>query len=467
MAGPSRPQRNAGNSLAKPATKRAYTFDSPDWLVDLVAKNAKKADIPENYLSSKLQELATDDSKSLYPAKKKRKSVIASEDLDLMEQEKDMRQAELDRVASTHAESSTAGAAANQKAPIATSNRNLALQDVESSASLFVPESLTLPSWYTSLHETHLKKLKRATPDQNQAIKALSSMKTCMENCEKKTSAPTRAQLEKLFDELRDHIHKAEILLKVDKLIVRKAFMLHETSGLPRIFASPKVDYPWDIRADARQLYRRWREGVFEIDPLRGIKSSKDKDRASDSIDPAWKHRVSPKFYGEGNLIPGQWWPTQLTTVRDGAHGSPQGGIYGEKEKGAYSLVLSGGGPAYGDEDNGDEIWYSGTDGSNFTPTENTTRLIESCNHIHNQVRVLRSHQLPKNNPYRPEVGLRYDGLYEVVEQKLVDREKARYKFKLVRSKGQFPIRCRNNAASRPTRFEIDEDDKLRRSGRS
>ncbi|KAF2680981.1 hypothetical protein K458DRAFT_310172 [Lentithecium fluviatile CBS 122367] len=356
-----------------------------------------------------------------------------------------------------------------------TSRKSSAKPSGEPSNSPFVPEvkesehtPLDLPDWYKNIKNTSqaMKQLsKRPSSDQTQALIALQSMKGCMDRCEKEGVTP--AQLAKLFEELRDHVHKAEILLKVDRLVVRKAKMLEEATGLPRIFAAKRVDFPWDLKADAFQLYNRWRMQVFELDILRGIRARPGTDRGADSIDPTWPYRVSAKFYGEGNLVLGQWWPTQLTTVRDGAHGSPQAGIFGEKGMGAYSVVLSGTGSSYyNDEDNGNDIWYSGTDGQNFTPTDNTNRLIETCDTLHNPVRVLRSHNLPNSNPYRPEVGFRYDGLYDVVEKKLVHAAKQKYKFHLVRCKGQFPIRCEDNAARRPTRFEIAEDDRLRKSGR-
>jgi hypothetical protein len=442
MVDRARPRKSVDDSLVEPAagTKRAFTFESPDWLVELAVENARKANMPLDFLNTQLNALVTDDA-SVHPVKKRKESL--GKDHDMVDQEKRTRK---------------------QESSISSCNLK------EYPGSLFAPKTKELPSWYTKIKTTDrgMKQLgKSPSSDQNQANKALSSMKGCMERCEKKTLANqvanTPAQLEKLFEELRDHVHKAEVLLKVDKFILRKAKILEEDTGLPRIFTSAKADYPWDLKVDAYQLYLRWHEGIFEIDLLRGITVHKGKDRAADRIAESWKGKYSAKFYGEGNLVPGQWWPTQLTTFRDGAHGSPQGGIYGEKEKGAYSVVLSGG--TYDDEDNGVEIWYSGTDGRLYMPTENTNRLIES-HKLQNEIRVLRSHQLPKNNPYRPVVGLRYDGCYKVHNMKLIDPEKQKYKFKLVRCEGQFPIRCEDNAARRPTRFEIDEDDRLRKSGR-
>lgn len=239
--------------------------------------------------------------------------------------------------------------------------------------------------------------------------------------------------------------------------------------GLPTIFMAEKVNYPWDLRADAYQLYLRWYDQDFVPDLLRGIITRHGKNRASDSIDPEWRKNqslgTSANFHGQGNLVLGQWWPTQLCAVRDRAHGSPQGGISGLKGQGAFSIVLSTGG--YQDRDEGDEIWYTGTEAKTNEPTENTQRLIESCEQFPDRpVRVLRSAQLPLKNPYRPNVGLRYDGLYKVVGMEQMVEGKEDYLFHLVRCENQYPIRCQANAARRPTKYEEEEFKKLRDNGR-
>ena len=139
-------------------------------------------------------------------------------------------------------------------------------------------------------------------------------------------------------------------------------------------------------------------------------------------------------------------------------------GIFGEKDKGAYSIVLSGGTP-YHDQDDGDVIHYSGTEGKDFTPTENTLHLVRSAE-LGNEIRVIRSCHLPKKNPYRPELGLRYDGLYTVKYYIIVDQKSAIYRFRLERCAGQEPIRCEDNGARRPTIFEVEEYKRLTEKGR-
>lgn len=135
-------------------------------------------------------------------------------------------------------------------------------------------------------------------------------------------------------------------------------------------------------------------------------------------------------------------------------------GIFGEKDNGAYSIVLSGGN-GYHDQDDGDAIEYSGTEGKDGKPTENTLHLITSAR-IGNPIRVIRSAQLRKTNKYRPELGLRYDGLYTVKSYMLVNDNKAMYRFKLQRCGDQEPIRCEDNAARRPTLYEVQEYKKLK-----
>jgi hypothetical protein len=360
----------------------------------------------------------------------------------------------------------------------------------DAETALFIPETnaeakfgkFEQPAWYkniktdSTLYKLWLKKRNI------QAEVSLSRMKECIKRCEDiRTSTK---ELPKIFNELRNEIHKAEITLEVDGNLLRKNFMLHST-GIVGIFISKRVEYPWDIRADAFQLYNRWKQQDFKIDLLRHIVTKKEGKRNADSIAPDWLH--SADYYGEGDLVLGQWWPTQLCTVRDSAHGAAQGGIYGHIGRGVFSIVLSGGeGYGYKDEDNGDDLWYSGTvskdpmktltrnlnnndqqlgDDNALGATTNTRLLIESCDRIKNDVRVIRSHNLPKSNAYRPEVGFRYDGLYKVVAYELVDREKSAYRFNLKRCPGQHPIRYEDNATRRPTTYEINEYRRLKLEG--
>jgi hypothetical protein len=318
--------------------------------------------------------------------------------------------------------------------------------------SLFIDQiekypTLHLPQWYLDigLSSRPMTELLKRRP---QELAALESLKDCIGRCEKQLG-----DRRKLIDDLRDHVHKAEFLPNITKYVIRTARILVLQNGLPRIFRED-ANFPPDLKADAYQLYLRWTRGEFSQDILRGINTVKGKDRTSDRLDQSYrvKHPTTAKFYGDNGLVLGQCWPTQLCTVRDGAHGSSQGGIFGEKEKGAYSIVLSGG--HYHDKDDGDTIDYCGTDGKDSKPTEATQHMITSAG-LGNPIRVIRSHQLHEKNKNRPEQGLRYDGLYIITAYEILDVEKQIHRFKLERCPGQEPIRCGNDASRRPTKYEV------------
>jgi hypothetical protein len=342
--------------------------------------------------------------------------------------------------------------------------------DLDDSPELFVSRTdpypvRTLPKWYTEIKDNSLGMTKIAK-NKPQALTALESLKDSIGRIEAETKrGQEKRNMLTLYEELRDHVHKAEITLEVDKFIIKKSRILTRENGFPRIFKEDAATtFPSDIRADAYQLYTRWMSGNFSQDILRGIitHTERGKDRNADKLDETYKakHPTSAKYYGSGDLVLGQWWPTQLCTLRDGAHGSSQGGIFGDKENGAYSIVLSGGGYKE-DRDDGVTIEYSGTEGKDFTPTDATLCMMKSAE-IGNDIRVIRSSQLLKKSKYRPIVGLRYDGLYKVESYKEVDKEKAMYVFHLERCPGQKRIRCGDNAASRPTIFEVREFDRLK-----
>ncbi len=166
-----------------------------------------------------------------------------------------------------------------------------------------------LPKWYTSISQSS-QEIRKYSKNKPQALASLDAMKDCITRCEQERPA----KLSILYDELRDHVHKAEILLQVDKYIMRMSRILTD-SGLSRIF-NEKADFPSDLKADAYQLYNRWMTEDFAQDILRGIVTVKGKDRNGDRLDEAYRARypASAKFYGEGDLVLGAWWPTQLCT---------------------------------------------------------------------------------------------------------------------------------------------------------
>jgi len=147
--------------------------------------------------------------------------------------------------------------------------------------------------------------------------------------------------------------------------------------------------------------------------------------------------------------------PFQICALRDGAHGEIEAGIHGQAGKGAFSIVLSSGG--YADVDEGDNLKYCGTAGSEHQPTPGTLLLKDSVK-FGTPVRVLRSWQLPASNKYRPAKGLRYDGIYDLVgAPKILDEETVMHQFTLRRRAGQDPIRYQG-AELRPTEEELEAD---------
>lgn len=313
-----------------------------------------------------------------------------------------------------------------------------------------------LPEWYTSITLKH-PKMEALSKKRTQELTMLDALKSCINQSQ---TAKSPAQLASVHDALRDYIHKAEIILPVTSYLVRKANMLSPTTGLPLIFAASST-FPPDLKADSYQLYTRWFKGDFDQQLLRGIETTKHDNRSSDRISPAYRKQfpMSAKYYGQGDLVLGQWWPTQLCTVRDGAHGTPQGGIFGEKDHGAYSIVLSGG-HSTTDHDSGTTIEYSGTEGKNFCPTEVTLYMLHSLK-IQNPIRVLRSSQLPKKNVYRPEKGIRYDGLYVVTNVVVTDQQSAMHRFTLQRCEGQEEIRYKGKG-KRPSVWEVSAYEKVK-----
>jgi hypothetical protein len=178
------------------------------------------------------------------------------------------------------------------------------------------------------------------------------------------------------------------------------------------------------------------------------------RDSAADSLDPKFKRRKG-NVYGNNHLRNDQWWPSQLCAVRDGAHSATIAGICGKTGEGAYSCVLSGG--SYPNVGNGDEIWYYGTESDDpARPTDSTQYMIESSlNDL--PVRVLRTSKMTTEGPndYRPQAGMRYDGLYNVVGYEVKDKFKQVHLFHLVREPDQGPIRL-TGPEVRPTPEELE-----------
>jgi len=310
------------------------------------------------------------------------------------------------------------------------------------------------PQWYKELSYNG-----KRNPEDTRANQAISHLKQAMKQAQDSKALPDPRKMDQIWSVIRKWLHTIAFV-QVNAQLLRNQRMLHNDDGLPQLF---NKDYPWDIRADAEELYNKWCQQVFETDLLRGIipgkPNSKHQKKTADSLDPK-ETRRSPKYFGNGLLLNGQWWPTQLAAVRDGAHGATVAGISGG-EGGAYSCIMSGG-HEYPDVDNGNEVLYCGTDSDNGTITDKTLLLLQS-ERTGNPVRLIRSSKV--NSPFAPKIGLRYDGLYKVLSHELLDpfnSLRQRHRFRLQRLPGQDPIRG-EGPEKRPTEQEVEAYEKDKR----
>jgi hypothetical protein len=311
------------------------------------------------------------------------------------------------------------------------------------------------PAWYSSIGPDKVRKAPRILSGIEEHLnKITTGIRKCNDAAAKKMASDPAE-----FLKINDGIHRA-FFLDVNAMTIRVKRLLHNDSGLPAIFTSATVDYPWYIKEDAAELYIKWWQKDTNPDLFRGIKLGRIKnaklgrDSASDSLDPKFKRRRG-NVHGNNHLRNGQWWPSQLCAVRDGAHSATVAGICGKTGEGAFSCVLSGG--SYPNVDSGDAIWYYGTSSDDPShPTDSTSYMIESSR-TKIPVRVLRTSKMTTEGPnnYRPEAGMRYDGLYKVVGSEVKDPRKQVHLFHLVREPDQGPIR-NSGPEIRPTPEELE-----------
>ena len=124
---------------------------------------------------------------------------------------------------------------------------------------------------------------------------------------------------------MRQYLHEMAFEHGIDGRVLKDAKMLDSDRGLPQIFDNDT--FPFDIKADAIEIYQKWCGKDFDVDIFRGIsRVSRPKgDHGADRLDKNYPKRRA-NIFGANGLVNGQWWPTQLTTIRDGGHGSMQGG---------------------------------------------------------------------------------------------------------------------------------------------
>lgn len=306
-------------------------------------------------------------------------------------------------------------------------------------------DSLPLPSWYIG-QQVVSRDLKQAH------VTTLLRIKDFIRDLDIKQRKGE--DLSETFDKIRTQLHDLEHST-TDAMHIKRSKLL-ESEALPKLFHNMTVPIPFDIIADAKALHRKWCRQDFDADPFRGIilagtknanarrstsPSSNDGTGNGTRLDKNYPNRVNASYFGTGDLVSGQWWPIQLMALRDGAHNSSQAGISGKRGEGAYSVTVAG---VYAEDiDNGDTIQYCGTKDlkSTGTMTEDTKLLFANIRNKH-PVRVIRSGEKKENKSiYKPDSGYRYDGVYDVVDSELLNKEQAHYRFTLKRQPGQDPIR--------------------------
>ncbi|KAK6003141.1 hypothetical protein QM012_000986 [Aureobasidium pullulans] len=311
------------------------------------------------------------------------------------------------------------------------------------------------PRWHKDISLDKVRRAPRVPPGIEEHLnKIMSGIKKCNEAAARGlTPSPDE------FKKINDGIHRA-FFLDLSAMAIRQEGLLYNDRGLPQVFNSTTVDYPWYIKEDAAELYIKWWQKDTNPDLFRGIKLGRTRndrigrESAADKLDPKY-NRKKGDFHGNGHLRNGQWWPTQLCAVRDGAHSATVAGICGRAGEGAFSCVMSGG--SYPNIDKGDEVWYYGTESDDPSrPTDSTHHMIESCK-LKTPVRMLRASKMitKGSNDYKPKEGMRYDGLYKVVGYEVKDLAKQVHLFHLVREPDQGPIR-NSSPAVRPTPEELD-----------
>lgn len=248
-------------------------------------------------------------------------------------------------------------------------------------------------------------------------------------------------------NELRSRLHELEHY-PVTGLAIYDSGILETKRGLPSVYLSKDDSrFSSDIKNIAKRLARRWHKHDFDPDIYRGIITM-----GSWRLNPGYQYRVRADVFDDEHCPNGTWWPSMLCAVRDGAHGNFQRGIYGHAGKGAYSILLSTSQYSSEDVDQGETLWYCGTRAAPSSPnmTSDTALLFMNMENGF-PVRVLRHSSLPHSNQYRPESGVRADGLYRVEKYpEILSATHLHYRFKLQRLPKQGPI-CYEHAYKRPT----------------
>jgi len=190
--------------------------------------------------------------------------------------------------------------------------------------------------------------------------------------------------------------------------------------------------------------------------------------RFSYIFDPRYlREKVNFKVFGHNGLTPGDWWAFQRLALFHGAHGSAGGGISGSADHGCYSIVISGKSKYHEmDKDEGETLFYSADNSVDNVNRErvdivtNQTKSLQRSLENRRPVRVLRSEG--KHGAFAPIAGIRYDGLYLVVDEQVrTNPLGGKYlQFKLERAGNQRP--WRETLAAAPTAQQQSDFRRLR-----
>ncbi|KAL1582891.1 hypothetical protein WHR41_08381 [Cladosporium halotolerans] len=319
------------------------------------------------------------------------------------------------------------------------------------------------PQWYI---DTKRPANGTRDPKHSDADSVISRLKSTIDQRERADALQETAALD---GKIINMLHTLPFVT-VNETLLKKHRILDNDRGLPRLFDaafSKGIQWPYAIKADSEELYNKWCARMFATDLFRGINlgiKGRNSEGGADSLMEDYRQYrlMDPKQHGNGLLLNGAWFPSQLAALRDGAHGSSMSGITCAPGDGAYSVIMAGGkdtsGVQYPNEDQGKVVLYCGTDNIKDTngPSAETKMMLENVRNGQ-PVRLLRSHNCPSD--WAPEVGVRYDGLYSVTESECLDPSNAkrqRYRFKLVRCSGQGPIRDDRPTAQEKAAYEKD-----------
>jgi hypothetical protein len=338
--------------------------------------------------------------------------------------------------------------------------------------------SRSLPSWYSRLEGTKGSFTEQyQTQIEKRADAALRSLKDCIDTACSSFSEDSSNLHDDALSAVRVCLHHLLVFHTVKPSMLYEHRLLHDGAGIRLLtdrIVTGGIEWPFDIKDDARELHRRWWKEQFDSSMFRGIILGKTRnqstthDHSGDKLDPSWSKKFSLKGGNSGpnGLFNGQWWPTQLAAMRDSAHGSSVKYIAHSPEHGAVSCILHGGPDFSNNVDNGNEVLLgtSGTYDGKSLPGR-TLAMLRRCE-IGEPIRLLRSSSIISK--YAPKAGLRYDGLYKVVEvetRPLPSDSEQHFRFRLVRCSGQDPIRYQA-PHTRPTQQELDAYAKSKRTVR-